>query len=469
MFIGREKELRWLEEQYQSDGFEMCILYGRRRVGKTALIQRFISDKKTIFFLGTEASEETNLALFSRAVTQTLYPGMDLSPFASFEAAFEQVAKAAQGERLILAIDEYPYLAEAVPGFSSRLQRIIDLHFKNSRCMLILCGSSMHFMEQQVLSQKSPLYGRRTSQMKIQPFSFGETSRFFKGHPAEDIAVYHGVTGGVAEYLSFIRPERGLDDNIISLYFESRGRLYEEPRNLLYQELREPRTYNEVIGAIASGASKFNDIATKTALSSSGLNPYLRKLMALHIVKKELPPGKQGAKQPIYRVSDGMYRFWYRFVRKAQRFIETDQGAAYYRQQLKPQITAFMGEAFEQMAMEYVQALEAEGGLPDMFLELGRWWGTDHVERKPLEIDLLGIGSRYTLLGEAKWTQEKVGRSVWQQLQQKGQGLIGEKLYFIFSKNGFKQGLMDEAKGQDNLTLVHLEDISALLSRKGKG
>jgi AAA+ ATPase superfamily predicted ATPase len=460
MFVGREKELRWLDEQYHSGRFEMNIIYGRRRVGKTALIWEFIADKRAIYFLATQASEETNLALFSRAIMQTLHPGMDLSPFVSFEAAFEYVAQAANGERLILAIDEYPYLVQSVEGISSRLQRMIDLHYKLGQAMLILCGSSMHFMEQQVLSQKSPLYGRRTAQMKIMPFTFQECCAYYSGVAPRDIAVYFGITGGVAEYMSFIDPEKTVDENIIRLYFEGRGRLYEEPGNLLHQELRDPRMYNEVLSAIAGGASKYNEIATKAALTTAGLNPYLKTLMELHIIKKELPPGKQGSKKPIYRVDDGMYRFWYRFVRNGQRFVEIGQGAVYYHDVVKSGIPAFMGEVFERIVMEYMTLQNAQGKLPDTLTEMGRWWGNDKEKHREVEIDFVGLATRHTVLGEAKWRNEKMNDGAYRALVEKGELLSGIKAYYLFSKSGFSQNLIKMAEED---TALHLMDFERMV------
>ena len=459
MFVGRERELGWLEEQYRSGRFEMNILYGRRRVGKTALIREFVAGKKAIFFLATQASEETNLALFSRAVMQTLHPGMDLAPFSNFEAAFEFVAQAAQHERLVLAIDEYPYLAQSAQGISSRLQRVIDLYFKSSQGMIILCGSSMHFMEQQVLSQKSPLYGRRTAQMKIMPFDFQECCAYFPGMKPQDIAVYYGITGGVAEYLSFIDPQETVDENVIRLYFEGRGRLYEEPGNLLHQELRDPRIYNDVLSAIAGGASKYNEIATAAALSTAGLNPYLKTLMELHIIKKELPPGKQGSSKPIYRVDDGMYRFWYRFVRNGQQFVEIGQGARYYQDAVKPELPAFMGAVFERMVLEYMAQQNAQGKLPDMMREMGRWWGTDKEKRQEVEIDFVGLAPRHTVLGEAKWRNEKMGEDAYRALIEKGELLSGIKTHFLFSKSGFSQGLKRLAEEDASLRLVAIEGM----------
>lgn len=464
MFVGRDREQAWLAEMYLSNKFQFCVLYGRRRVGKTALLQQFIKDKKAIFFLATQTGEQSNLSLLSQAIHQAINPGMDLAPFSTFEAAFTFVAQAAQQERLVLVIDEYPYLAETVPGLASLLQRLIDLQMKDSRLMLILCGSSMHFMEQQVLHQKSPLYGRRTAQFKLLPFTYAECLRYFQGASAEDVAVYYGASGGVAEYLSFIDPKISVDDNLIRLFFEGRGRLYEEPANLLNQELRDPKVYNDILGAIAGGASQHNDIALGAGLPATNINAYLKTLMELRIIKRELPPGQQGAKKAIYRMEDLMFRFWYRFVQGGRRLIETGQGAAYYNSQVKPQLPAYMGEVYERMVLEYMDLQNASGAYPVLLTELGRWWGTDRQTRQAVEIDVVGLGTGTAVLAEAKWTKEKIGMDIMEALQEKGRLISGQKRYILFSKNGFAAGLLEEGQRRADVHLVDLATMAKQLT-----
>ncbi len=459
MFIGRKREMSWLNEQYLSSRFEMSIVYGRRRVGKTTLLQNFIAGKRAIYFLATQASNQMNLDLLSESIYKTTNPGMTLPAFLDYESAFRFVAQQAKHERLLLIIDEYPYLAAGEPSISSILQRCIDLYFKQSQGFLVLCGSSMSFMEQQVLSEKSPLYGRRTAQYKICPFSFQECCEYFSDQHSEAKAIYFGVTGGVAEYMSFIDPARSVDENIIRLYFEHRGRLYEEPSNLLNQELRDPRIYNDILAAIASGSSKNNEIATKVQMTSANLNPYLKSLIELHIVSKTQSVGKQGSTKPIYAIDDRMYRFWYRFVHPYRRYIEINQGSDIYFSVVKDQLPTFMGPVFEQIVLEYMSLPDVRHQLPKPVVEDGRWWGTDPAARREVKIDYVGLASETTLLGEAKWRNGKLNRSVLSSLQEKGQLLKGDKIFFLFSKGGFSADLIDRAKTDDNLYLVDYEQM----------
>jgi AAA+ ATPase superfamily predicted ATPase len=289
-FVGREAELTKLNELFVSNKYECAVIYGRRRVGKTTLIKEFIKGKKAIYFLAREAAGNINLVNFSSdvyAVTAKELKGKAF--FSDWERAFDYIHDLAKKERIILVIDEFPYLANGYRPISSIIQAHIDEQFKDSKLFLILCGSSMSFMEEQVLAYKSPLYGRRTAQFKILPFSFYIALPFFQSFDKEEKAVLYGITGGIPEYLNKINPRRSARANIIDLYFAASGHLFEEPSNLLKQELREPATYNGIIEAIAGGASRLHEIAGKCGIESNKCAKYLNSLISLGIVKKEWP------------------------------------------------------------------------------------------------------------------------------------------------------------------------------------
>lgn len=459
MFVGRKKELKWLEEQYTSDKFEMSIIYGRRRIGKTRLIKEFINNKKAIYFLATNGSENINLRLFSEHLFDILSPGLSAAQFSDFHSAFKYLAEKAREERVILVIDEYPYLAESVKGISSILQRVIDEYFVDTKLFIILCGSSMSFMEKQVLGQKSPLYGRRTSQMKIYPFSFSEVLSFFPNMAYEDAAIYYGVTGGVAEYLTFINSNQTLDENLIRLFFETRGRLYEEPQNLLNQELRDPKVYNEILLAIASGASKNNEIATAIGKRSSDISPYLMNLQELMIIEKVESVTPFGSNKPIYRVKDFMYRFWFKFVKLGQSMIELDEGNSYYYEKVKPFINEYMGLVFEQIVFEYMNSRNKYISIDEKIIEQGVFFGTDKQKRIEVEIDYVGKSNQKYYLGEVKWRNEKVKSKLLLSLIEKGVLIPEPHHYMLFSKSGFVES---DVFNQYNAECISFQDMCEL-------
>ena len=251
MFIGRQRELSSLEKLYNSDKFEFAVIYGRRRVGKTALISKFIEGKDAIYFIGVESNEKQNLENFSRSIMEFASSQAPGSFFPSMQSALEYVFKLSESRRIILAIDEYPYVARASKSLASTLQLLIDRYKDNSKLMLILCGSSMSYMEDKVLSYKAPLYGRRTAQMKILPFDFEETCEYLQDFSSDDKALIYGIVGGTPQYLLQIDDNLSVEENIKDLFLNPVSFLYEEPTNLLKQEVREPAVYTAVISAIA--------------------------------------------------------------------------------------------------------------------------------------------------------------------------------------------------------------------------
>ena len=461
-FTGRERELKDLEARYRGGAFELAIVYGRRRVGKTTLIRKFIEDKRAVYFLAVEAGEAFNLESLSRAIQGCVEPGRPLPSFRSFDEAFRYLGNAAREERLVFVIDEYPYLAGAFRGVSSILQAAIDQHLSQTKLFLILCGSSMSFMEEQVMGYKSPLYGRRTTQYRIRPFTFFETRSYLNGMTAEDAAVCYGITGGVADYLSFVRQDRPLRENVVDLFLRPSGRLFEEPSNLLKQELREPKVYNDILSAVAAGASKGNEVADRSGLSPNALSRYMDALISLGIVVQERPVGSRGERRSLYRLKDLMFRFWYRFVGPNLNNISLGLGDRVYSEVVEPELSTFMGQVFERIVMDYVDARQILGTLPLFVTERGRWWGPNPTRKREEEIDLLALGGEGVLLGECKWRAKPTDAHDVMRLIEKG-GLFdaASKYYMFFSKAGFTDGARDLAQ-REGVELVAFADMTAL-------
>jgi AAA+ ATPase superfamily predicted ATPase len=455
MFIGREKELADLNERYLRDNFECVPMYGRRRVGKTQLIDDFIEDKKSIVFLAEDTTYEENMKGLSIAI----FDDINAPVFDDFHKALYKILEIAQKEKLIFVIDEYPYLAQSNKGVSSILQHAIDHKFLKTNMMLILCGSSMSFMQNQVLGYQSPLYGRRSGQMKIEPFKFDKAALFCPNYSKIDNAIVYGVTGGIPKYLSLFRSQHSLEENIISLFFNKNSYLYEEPENLLKQELREPAAYNSIIHAIATGGSQMKDIVGKTGMESSAVSGYIKSLIELGIVRREVPIlDKPTSKKSIYRLNDGMFRFWYRFVYNNLSLIEYSKGQVVYEKIAKDQIPSFMGETFEQMAIEYMW--DKFDDLPFIMQNIGRWWGNNPNTKSQQEIDFIAHDSdkKQAIFGECKWTKEKVAESVIDELVEKAAMFnFEDKFYYVFSKSGFTAAALKKAS--DRVKLIEFADM----------
>lgn len=460
MFIGREQELNALEKLYASNKFEFAVIYGRRRVGKTALINHFLDGKKAIYFMGVESNAKQNLENFSKSIMEYSNGIETETSFLSFQAALEYVFRLAQKERLILAIDEYPYVARSSKSLASTLQLLIDKYKDSSKLMLILCGSSMSYMEDHVLAYKSPLYGRRTAQMKLLPFDFEETCRYFKNLSNEDKALIYGIVGGTPQYLLQINDSLSVEENIKNTFLNPMSFLYEEPINLLKQEVREPAIYTAIITAIAAGASRMSEISGKVGEDTNVCSAYIKNLINLGIVQKETPYGEKASRKSVYSIEDNMFRFWHRFVLENNSAIARGATELVYRR-IEPKLSEYMGKVFEDICKQYLWKLLLAGKCPVEFTSLGRWWGNDPIEKSQAEIDIMGEQDKDTaLFAGCKWTNEKADISVLETLAKRSRLFSYKNIHlYLFSKSGFSKGCVDEAKRMGNVTLVGYEDI----------
>lgn len=460
MFWGRERELAELNRLYDTGKFQFPVVYGRRRVGKTALINEFVKDKPTIYFTGVETNEKQNLENFSKSIWN-LKAGLEAdASFTSFQAALEYVFQLAEKEQLVLVIDEYPYVARACQSLASTLQFLIDRNKDNSKLFLILCGSSMSFMEENVLAYKAPLYGRRTAQFKIRPFDFFEVCSWYKDRDIYEQALLYGIVGGTPQYMLQMNPKVSVEENIKNNFLNPNSFLYEEPGNLLKQEVREPAIYNAIITAIANGYSKLSEISGKVGEETSVCAAYIKNLVSLGIVKKETPYGEETTRKTIYSLEDNMFRFWYRFIPENSSAITRGTTDLVYRR-IEPHLNDYMGLVFEEICKQYLWKQLICGEIPVYFMDLGRFWGTNPRNRQQFEIDIMGAEDKDTaLFGECKWRNEKVDLDVLETLMERGELFaFKNKYYYVFAKNGFTQRCMDRADEVGNVILVSYEDM----------
>ena len=461
MFIGRETEIQVLEEHYRSDRFEFAVVYGRRRVGKTTLIREFAENKDCVYYMAVEGTAHENLLGLSRALIGGNSMESDGVSYESFSALLDGIDRLCKSKgRWILAIDEYPYLAASYPAVSSMIQKHIDLCWKESRMFLVLCGSSMSFMENQVLGYKSPLYGRRSMQCRLKPFTYFEAGKMLEAWPGEDRVLLYGITGGIPDYLDRLNPEQNAQDNIRTLFFRENGHMYEEPVNLLKQELKDPASYHSILTAIASGACKMNEISQKAGLESSGCSNQIASLISLGIVRKEVPvTEKETSRKTRYFLNDGMFRFWYRFVRSNQGSISMGLGDIVFEKLVRPQIPDYLGQVFEEICRQYLFLPEVCTSFPFLYTKVGRWWGNNPYEKRQEEVDLAALGEDAVLLGECKWRNERVSISVLQTLLRRGRLFSEkEKVYCVFSKSGFEKEASDFA-AQHDIRLISFTDM----------
>lgn len=470
MFIGRERELASLKEFYDKDGIGMTVIYGRRRIGKSTLITEFAKDKKTIFYTATKVGKNRNLELFSKQVVDMLMPGVEDISFNTTEAVFDFIDKNIGDEKVVLVIDELPYWAERDDALLSILQKYIDTVWNDKNLKIILCGSALSFMEKKVLSEKSPLFGRRDSQIKLEEFNYLDAAKFVSDYSYEDKAICYGITGGVAKYLSMIDPEKSIDENIVRLFFRTDGYMYDETRNLLTQEFSDISIVNNIVEQIASGENALNIIAGKIGEKEQTVLYSLDKLINVGLVeKKTCITDEKNKKKTQYVLKDYMFKFWYEFIPKATSVIEMGQGEVYYQKVVKPVLHSFMGSVFEEMCRYYTLKQGITGQYGCFVTTVGTWWGVENIKdengdirTQSADIDVVALSEtdKKAVIGECKFKNEKIDKGIYETLLRRGK-LISAKYkvskYIFFSLSGYTDWF--ESLSDKDVLLLTLDSL----------
>lgn len=436
MFLAREKELDSLEKMYGKDKFQMVVVYGRRRIGKTSLLNKFVEDKNHIYFPAEEVNDQLNLQKFSKILGEKLgisnFPAVD-----DWNTLFSIINEKFADEKLVLIIDEYPYAATANKSLNSILQHVIDYEFKNTNIFLILCGSSMSFMENSVLGEKSPLFGRRTGQLKINPLDYYDAAKFYPDAGNEDKIKYYACVGGTPYYLSLIDPNLSFEENIRDLYFEVSGYLMNEGILLMKQEFREPANYNAVLQAIASGSTTLSEIVGFTKLESSLVSKYLVVLQDLNYIEKIIPFGANSlkGKKSRYQITENFIAFWYRYVFSVKSEIERGNGEIFLNYALAD-LSNHIGKIFEEISRQYMRRLNNSNNLPFLAKSFNTWWGKDkkgNLQEVDIVIDSL-VG-KDMILGECKWRESIKVNKVLETLEERAKYFDSYKVRkYLFTK-----------------------------------
>ena len=460
MFVNREEELAFLEKHYRSSRAELFVLYGRRRVGKTELLRVFCQDKAHVFFIATTSSDESQLARFSEQILT--FQGLSSTGlvFPSWDNAFEQLA--ALPGRPVVVLDEFTYLTGGNQAIPSILQKAWDTTLKHSDVFLILCGSYVGMMEREVLNYGAPLYGRRTGSWRLDPLDLAAAAQFTPAYDAMQALETWSILGGIPFYLETFDDRQSVLDNVRNHILHPRSLLYDEPRLLLMEELREPRNYFSILQAIAHGRTRRNEIAQTAHLPLSSVGKYLDVLRSLGIVERQVPVTEtrpEKSRKGIYVIKDPFLRFWFRFVHPFRDRLELGYVDAVLAEELRPQLDQFVAQAFEQAAQWFISRQAQQGMLPITPSRVGRWWSPQG------EIDLAALDDRNKelLVGECKWTKRPVGINVLEELRGKAALLPGgpwERIvYALFAKQGFTAALQTLAADEGNILLFTPSDF----------
>lgn len=465
MFVGRTKELAALQSRYDQGGFQFAVVYGRRRVGKTSLLNEFAHDKPTLFFTALEQSDGDNLRDFSNEIARFFGLPHDMGPFSSWSAALDYIAERAQRERFVLVFDEFPYAAKRNEALPSIFQIAIDRKLKNTGVFLALCGSNQGLMESKVLGKKSPLYGRRTIQIRLRQLGFREAARMLPNLDPQDCFRFYGCFGGVPYHLELVDGSLTLRENLERLYFDPAGFLYDEPFGLLRQELSEPALYGSTLRAIAHGANRQKEIADRTGIAATTLPSYLKTLENLGIIERSVPFGDnpETSKRGIYRICDACYDFWFRFVMPAVSGIETGLGHTLVAQLDDFHLDEYLGRRFERVCAEWLVGEASEGRLPIPATNVGTWWGTNPLTRTQDDIDVLAASEtdKRLVIGECKYRESFDETSEVENLDSKRaliKGYRADYLY-LFTKHPVAAGTARRYGTRPDVRFITLDEM----------
>lgn len=441
-FIDREAETATLENEYARNGSSLVILYGRRRVGKTSLINKFIEGKNALFFLASEESEAQNRESFKQRAADFINSGLlRHAAVSNWDVIFKAIIDTEFDKKPIIVMDEFQYIGKSNPAFPSIFQRIWEEILKNKSVMVILCGSLISMMESQTLNYDSPLYGRRTAQIRLKQIPFRYYGQFFTDRSEKELIEMYSVTGGVPKYIELFSECDDIYSAIRQNVLNTSGYLYDEPHFLLQQEVSEIGSYFSLIKAIAAGNSKLSAIATVLETKTTNLTKYLKTLIDLDILEREVPvteDNPEKSKRGLYRIRDNYIKFWFAFVYPNMSFLESGNTEIVMSKIRKGFVSNQIAFVYEDICREKMWRLSAEGVWDFHFSKIGRYWDSN------VEIDIAALDpdGKNLILGECKYWTEPVGVNILKDLERKAESVTWESgrrktNYVLFSISGF--------------------------------
>lgn len=459
--IGRKEELKQLETLYQSDKFEFLVMYGRRRVGKTTILQEFANKHKVIFFSAQEKNDALNLQDFSKSI-QLYFDNDFIAGFPSWKDAFSYISKKIGNQKTVLIIDEFPFIAEQNPSIKSILQHEIDHEWKKQNIFLILCGSSVSFMVNDVMGFKSPLYGRTTETKEVLPFDYLESAEFFPKYNQEEKLIAYGILGGIPRYLNAFTDNKSLEENIAHEIIRNGAFLNDEPEMLLKMELREPMIYNGILQAISGGCNTLTEISDRIHEDKSKISKYLLTLQTIRLIDRKVPCGESSkSKKSIYVITDNYYKFWYRYVftnKSYYNILGTEDAA----KEVTEDIPNFMGMAFEDICKQYLIRQAKAKKLPFIPYLIDKWWGNNPAIKAQDDVDILALSKdgKSGLFCECKFRNKPMPMEEYEDLIQAGEAFpnIKEKYFMFFSKGGYTSPVIKRA-AKEGAILLKIQDL----------
>jgi AAA+ ATPase superfamily predicted ATPase len=451
MFVKRAAELKLLEEQYASNGSNLVILYGRKGMGKTSLITEFLSEKKTAYYYeGMECEDQLQLLL----LTQRLKSEEHSAPPKEYSRLFTELVTE-EGVKTILILDEFHYIIKNGTGILEVLRLLQD---REHPIMIVLCSSSIRWVENEMLASLADYATYITAYMKLKDFTFVDFVNRFPKSSVETCIYINSILGGIPEYLNHWQEEMSVQDNIKTILLNKNSGLIHAPQQFLKLELREPAVYNTILYYLARGNRKLNDLHARTGFSRAKISVYLKNLIQLDIVEKLVPLGDEGrenAQKGLYRIKDNFLSFWYRFVFPNLSELMLGRIDDVYELRINPCLDVYMGEYFADVCAEFLKLMNLHHRLPADFIWWDRWYGKNGT------IDILSQSEeKKTLIGRCLWEAEVVGVKEYHRLLALAEeAKVVPNYCYLFSKTGFSEELRNVAKDREDIILIGLEDL----------
>ena len=456
MFIGRERELEILNDIYHTDGFNMLVVYGRRRVGKSYLLRHFFSNIKNnvIAFQAIDYSTTLSIEAFKDAILDVYPSNFDIK-LDTWKKCFKYIYECVGEEKVIICIDEINYIFKEDPTFASQLQGIIEDYLQHKNIFLIVCGSNISSIENEVLNNNAPLYGRRNLSIKLQEFDYLTASQFYKNYSNEDKIIAYSIFGGKGKSLAAIDPSKSIKNNIIKQILTPGGTLADEIDLLLKDDFRDPTFYKELLYIMSLGNTTFNDIATNANEDASKVATYLNKLIELKMVEKV----EVGNKKNNYRyyIQDNFFSFYFRFIYKRKNILNILIGPeAFYDRFISNDLSSYVGLRFENICEQYIIRQSLNEKLDFIPTTYGKYYGK-HKDGTTYDIDVFFKDEDNAICGECKFTNKEFNMDDAKELIDNSKEInVANIYYYVFSKSGIQS---DVKKNYPYFNIVTLDDL----------
>jgi AAA+ ATPase superfamily predicted ATPase len=452
MFVKRAAELKLLEEQYASGGNNLVILYGRKGMGKTSLITEFLSGKAASYYYeGMECEDQLQFLLLS----QRLKIEEQIASPLDYDRLFLELPVTEGKAKTILVLDEFHYIIKNGAGILEILRLLND---REHPVMIVLCSSSIRWVENEMLNNLADYAAYITAYMKLKDFTFVDFVNRFPKSSVETCIYINSVLGGIPEYLDLWQENRSVEDNIKTVLLNKNSGLIHAPLQLLKLELREPAVYNTILYYLAQGNRKLNELHGRTGFSRAKISVYLKNLIQLDIVEKLVPLGDEGrenAQKGLYRIKDNFLSFWYRFVFPNLSDLMLGKVDSVFEQKIKPYLNDYTAEYFADVCTEVLKLMNLHNRLPATFLWWDRWYGKNGT------IDILSQGEdKKTLIGLCLWEEEAAGMQDYHRLLVLAEeARVNPNYCYLFAKKGFSDELRSFSEGREDIHLIGLEDL----------